>query len=435
LLRNNQFTTKIINHIKMKKIVLIILTAVILLFSPKVNFGQAPTLGTTDSFALFTGAGAFGNVGGSTTVTGLVGTDAGAFTAFPPGTLVYGPTAIHVADAKAAQAKIDVLAAYASFPAGGTPIAVTLGSGGTVPSLTPGVYTTGAAAATLDGNLILDAQGDPTALFIIKIGGAFATTVGSTVTLVNSAAFCNVYWKIGGQVDLGKNSFFQGTIIVTGAMIFAQGANLIGRGLATAGAISLKNNSVNNGTCFIVLPIAFRSLTATRINRTNVVLRWETAIEINNKGFAIERNTGNDSWELITFIPTQALGGNSSSPLSYTFDDMNSNKGITQYRIKQVDLDGRARFSDIRVVRGYAQQGKIIVYPNPSANGQVSILFEDKEGIRDITLSDMIGRTVKEWQGITKNTLQITNLVTGIYTLRVIMRETGDQSVEKIIVQ
>jgi hypothetical protein len=183
-----------------------------------------------------------------------------------------------------------------------------------------------------------------------------------------------------------------------------------------------------------VLAVSFSSLTANRTSPANVLLRWETVTEINNSGFAIERNIGNNGWESVSFIPTQAPGGNSSSPLTYTFNDLNTNKGLTQYRIKQVDLDGRAKFSEIRTVRGDAQKGKIIVYPNPSADGRVSVVFEDKEGIRDISLTDMNGRIVKQWNGITNNTLQIENLGTGIFALRVIVRETGDQRVEKIIV-
>src|SRR4029079_10084611 len=105
---------------------------------------------------------------------------------------------------------------------------------------------------------------------------------------------------------------------------------------------------------------------------TNVTLKWETAQEINNSGFAILRNISG-SWEVVDFIPTQAPGGNSSSPITYTFNDLNSYIGISQYRIRQVDIDGKARYTDIRSVRGYGQKGKTIVYPNPS-KGDLSVV-------------------------------------------------------------
>jgi hypothetical protein len=182
------------------------------------------------------------------------------------------------------------------------------------------------------------------------------------------------------------------------------------------------------------LPVTFKSFNATRTSKTNVLVKWETLSEINNNGFAVQRNSGNNKWETVTTMNSQAQTGNSSTILTYTFNDLNSNKGITQYRIKQTDIDTREKYSEIRAVRGDAQNSKIIVYPNPSNDGQVNIVFENKESIRDISLTDMSGRIVKQWMGVTSNTIRIENLVTGIYTLRVIMKETGVQSMEKIAI-
>jgi Secretion system C-terminal sorting domain len=182
------------------------------------------------------------------------------------------------------------------------------------------------------------------------------------------------------------------------------------------------------------LPVTFKSFNATRTNKTNVLVKWETVTETNNNSFSVQRNMGSNTWETVTVINTLAQAGNSSTVLAYTFNDLNSNRGITQYRIKQTDIDTKEKYSEIRAVRGYAQSGKIIVYPNPSNTGQVNIVFENKEGARDISLSDMSGRIVKQWAGVTLNTIRIDNLVTGMYTLRVIMKETGSQSMEKIVI-
>lgn len=182
------------------------------------------------------------------------------------------------------------------------------------------------------------------------------------------------------------------------------------------------------------LPVTFGLFSATRINSTSVALRWETVTEINNNGFVVQRNTGTTDWELVTFINTQATGGNSNSPIHYSFNDMNTSKGITQYRIKQVDFDGKAKFSEIRAVRGNDQKSKIIIYPNPSSDGRVNIVFDDQKGTRDVTIYDMSGRIFQQWTGISNNTLQVKQLNAGMYMLRVIIKETGSQSMEKIIV-
>jgi hypothetical protein len=182
------------------------------------------------------------------------------------------------------------------------------------------------------------------------------------------------------------------------------------------------------------LPVTFKSFTATRTSKTNVLTKWETVTEVNNNGFSVQRNMGSNKWETVTTLNSQAQAGNSSAVLTYTFNDLNSNKGITQYRIKQTDIDAREKFSEIRAVRGDAQNSKMIVYPNPSSDGQVNIVFDSKDGSRDISLTDMSGRIVKQWNGIATNTIRIENLVTGIYTLRVVMKETGIQTMEKIII-
>ena len=166
------------------------------------------------------------------------------------------------------------------------------------------------------------------------------------------------------------------------------------------------NGNCQGGTCTkdfvkprIVLPVTFKSFNAAR-NRSNVSLKWETASEQTNSGFAIERNT-RGNWEQVAFVPTQAAGGNSDALLTYSLSDLNSEKGISQYRIKQIDIDAKSKYSEVRAVRGEGQAGKTTVYPNPSSNGRVNVVFEDATVTRDISVLDMSGRIVKQFRGVT----------------------------------
>lgn len=182
------------------------------------------------------------------------------------------------------------------------------------------------------------------------------------------------------------------------------------------------------------LPVTFTSFTAKRTNLSNVSLKWETATEINNRGFALQRLIGMGNWETIAFVNSLSVGGNSTSALQYTYTDINNSKSITQYRIQQVDLDGKAKLSEIRTVRGEGQIGKTIVYPNPSTDGRVSVVFEEREGVRDVILTDMSGRILRQWKITNGNTIQVDNLKPGVYTMRVTVMGTREQSVEKIVV-
>jgi hypothetical protein len=197
-----------------------------------------------------------------------------------------------------------------------------------------------------------------------------------------------------------------------------------------ATVVITKNNINFLGECAL-LPVTFSSFTAKR-DQSNVVLQWETSSEQNNEGFAVERNI-NGVWNLLTFIPSQAAGGNSNSRLVYKYEDLNAVKAVSQYRLKQIDIDGQFKYSQIRSVFGEAQAAKVIVYPNPSGNGKVSVVFEETNGTHDISLMDMTGRVIKQWKAVYNN-IQIDNLTSGIYHLRIVSRETGIQTVEKVVV-
>jgi hypothetical protein len=129
------------------------------------------------------------------------------------------------------------------------------------------------------------------------------------------------------------------------------------------------------------------------------------------------------------------MNGTSNYPLSYEFTDLNDSKGITQYRLRQLDRDGKQAYSLIRAVRGEGQKIKTIIFPNPSNDGNVTVVFEDKDAIRDVSLMDVNGRLIKQWKNIRNNTLQIENLFTGFYSLRIVNAETGEQTVEKIVIK
>ncbi len=184
----------------------------------------------------------------------------------------------------------------------------------------------------------------------------------------------------------------------------------------------------------ITLPVDFQSFAAVR-KGSQVELKWATSTEQNNKGFYVERKVGNsDTWETLGFVSSLAAGGNSSDALNYSFVDFNETKSISQYRIRQVDIDSRSKYSEVRSVRGLDQKGTIIVYPNPTNDGKVNVVFEDKNVIREIALIDMSGRVVKQMKNVSNNNIVIDNLLSGMYTLRVYVPATGEQAVEKIVV-
>jgi len=182
----------------------------------------------------------------------------------------------------------------------------------------------------------------------------------------------------------------------------------------------------------ITLPVSFAKFNATR-NKSAVNVEWSTASEQNSSSFTIERNV-RGVWEDVATIPSQAVGGNSDALLNYFFTDQNPTNGISQYRVKQVDFDAKSKYSEVRAVRGEGQAIKLTVYPNPTNNGKVSVVFEDDNASRDVSVMDMSGRIVKQFKALTNNNITIDNLNPGMYSLRVFVPATGAQSIEKIVV-
>ncbi|MBK7980133.1 MAG: T9SS type A sorting domain-containing protein [Ignavibacteriae bacterium] len=122
------------------------------------------------------------------------------------------------------------------------------------------------------------------------------------------------------------------------------------------------------------LPVELTSFTATA-NESTVELQWQTATEMNNYGFEIERKNAfsaetavsslNSNWKKIDFINGH---GNSNSPKNYFYKDISSlNSGKYWYRLKQIDIDGKFEYSkeievNIEIPKIFSLEQN---YPNP----------------------------------------------------------------------
>ncbi len=181
------------------------------------------------------------------------------------------------------------------------------------------------------------------------------------------------------------------------------------------------------------LPVKFQSFTATR-NKQNVAVKWQTASEEAILGFNVLRLTDDGDWKVVAYVPSQAAGGFSSQALSYQLSDVNAFRGISQYRIEEIAMDGKSGLSDIKMVRGDEAISKLSVYPNPSSDGRINVVF-DNNAVRDITVTDLSGRIVKQLRGVSNNSVLIENLNTGFYNLQVFDRTTNETATEKLIIK
>ena len=215
--------------------------------------GQArgDMLGSAFNFAVIGGSGVTNT--GTTIINGNLGVSPGsAITGFPPG-IVNGT--IHMNDAIAQQAQIDVTTAYntlAELPQTQNLTGIDLGG----LTLTPGVYFF-SSSAFLTGTLTLDAQGNPDALFVFQTGSTLITASNSSVVMINGADPCDLYWQVGSSATLGTDTSFQGNILALTSITLNTRATLLeGRALARNGAVTLDTNTITRciptpGACFI----------------------------------------------------------------------------------------------------------------------------------------------------------------------------------------
>ncbi|WP_436761292.1 ice-binding family protein [Streptosporangium sp. V21-05] len=206
------------------------------------NPGAALSLGAAANFAVLAGTTVAGT--GATVVTGEVGVSPGSTTAgFPPG-IVAG--AVYLDDPVAEQAQDDLGAAYASAAMRPGTASLRPQLGGT--TVLPGVYNSISGAFQINGELTLDAQGNPNALFVFRTP-SLITAPASTVRLANGAQACNVIWQVGGAATLGAGSRFAGSVLALTSITAASGATVHGRLLSRAGTVNLDGATVTRSAC------------------------------------------------------------------------------------------------------------------------------------------------------------------------------------------
>jgi pectate lyase len=143
-----------------------------------------------------------------------------------------------------------------------------------------------------------------------------------------------------------------------------------------------------------IIPVELVSFTASA-NGTNALLQWITATELNNHGFEIERIDRISGWTNIAFIPGE---GTSTERREYSYSDRNLLPGRYEYRLKQIDYDGKFTYSTVVSVdieltpRQFALAQN---YPNPF-NPITTISFSIGEPVLvSLKIYDVLGNEVK----------------------------------------
>lgn len=215
---------------------------------------------------------------------------------------------------------------------------------------------------------------------------ASATATGSLGTPTGNAS-------IGGEVASGESgNRFHGDLDEVRAF----------PGVLSASWIATEFNNQNNPSTFYTvtaemtaselcttLPIELLSFDA-KPNEDKVDLTWVTATEINNDFFTVQKSKNGIDWEDVLEVDG---AGNSNQVLNYFDSDYSPYSGLSYYRLKQTDYDGKFTFSNVVPVKyESSREGNMSLFPNPIKGGDLlNLSFEDIEEdevlvvLRDVT--------------------------------------------------
>ncbi|MEM0992344.1 MAG: hypothetical protein AAGI49_04865 [Bacteroidota bacterium] len=150
--------------------------------------------------------------------------------------------------------------------------------------------------------------------------------------------------------------------------------------------------------------------------KKGVELSWETAAEIDNQGFEIERTSDpSKAWQPIAFV---AGKGTTLEIQAYHFIDKQPLSGINYYRLRQVDFDGAFEYSDIIAVKASIEQEKILLYPT-TVKDILHIDIQSSETMNRppiIRFFDVMGRPIQSYQD-GRSIFTVSALPNGSYTV------------------
>lgn len=191
------------------------------------------------------------------------------------------------------------------------------------------------------------------------------------------------------------------------------------------------------------LPVTLLKFDATKNTNEDVLLNWITSTEINNDHFDLERSV--DGSQFTVFANVKGAG-NSSRELTYLYKDITPfaklNATTLYYRLKQVDVDGKYQYSEIREVamqKGNINNTQITMYPNPN-NGLLTIEFQNSTPqeltihVIDANGKNIIHQKLATEAGKQKLLLNTSELSAGVYMLSVSDQNNLTISQQKLVI-
>lgn len=164
------------------------------------------------------------------------------------------------------------------------------------------------------------------------------------------------------------------------------------------------------------LPIELLSFSA-KPDNSMVKLSWTTATETNNDYFTIERSKNGFDFQAIGMVDG---AGNSTQTKVYSTIDGEPSKGLSYYRLKQTDYDGKFSYSEIVPVRFESKSNIFIVQPNPAKDNMDVVFSTETEGSAVVQIFNSQGQVVLSkkvdlHEGVNRLPISLDSFIKGVY--------------------
>lgn len=257
---------------------------------------------------------------------------------------------------------------------------------------------------------LITANGISTSTITIRLkdaSGNYLTKSGGVVTVTTSEG------TLGTVVDNNDGTY---TVILTSSN--SQVTAEIGFAINGTAASSTTNVVFSSN-----LPVKWGDSRAYRKYKTQVV-EWTTEEETNISHFQVERSINGRDWTIVLNKkqPTNATGRH-----NYSFTDNEYIPGIVNYRVRELDLDGKSAYSVVMMIEADAGFNRIIAYPSP-ADKLLYVGNIEKSKLGTITLYSINGEKIREWNQ-PKDSYDLSGVQPGIYLLKVNTKDGGQQTI------
>jgi len=243
--------------------------------------------------------------------------------------------------------------------------------------------------------------------------GALMATSGGATTITFAAATLAVGQSVTNTVQVqAASGTAPGNYTMSSDYSYSSGASI-------PDAVASNNTATLAVAVVQPLPVQLTRFTAVAAG-LDALLSWDTAQEVNNQRFEVERSLDGTAF---TTIGTLAGHGSTVLASTYRYPDAGAGArtaGVRYYRLRQVDYDGKASLSPVRTVRFAGAEASVALYPNPTTGAATLDLRALPTGDYTVQVFETTGRLVH--QGIYQPgqpTLPLASLPTGTYFVKV----------------